>query len=50
MAHLVIDILGEEEAEDDKEKVTKLTQDAKPKRPRLRKQVINIDGEIVDLD
>lgn len=51
MANIVIDLFGDEEEQDlsNKEKAKKL--ESKPELPRreVRKQVINIEGEIVDL-
>jgi hypothetical protein len=50
MANILIDLTGDEEEKDlSKQKAKKL--ESKPKLPRreVRKQVINIEGEIVDL-
>lgn len=49
MGYIVIDVFGDD-TEDENEKAPKPEPKAKPERPRLRKQVINVDGEIVDLD
>lgn len=48
MGHLVIDLFGDE-AEEEKNKAPKPKREAKPERPPLRKQVINVDGDIVEL-
>ena len=49
MANILIDILGEDEEEKPKKKAKELRPEVEPLRPRVRKQVINIDGEIVDM-
>ena len=51
MANILIDLFGDEEEKDlnKKKKAKKLESKPKPLRPEVRKQVINIEGEIVDL-
>lgn len=51
MANILIDILGEDEEENlsNKQKAKELRPEVEPLRPRVRKQVINIEGEIVDM-
>lgn len=50
MANILIDLFGDEEEEDlNKQKAKKLEPEAKPPRREVRKQVINIEGEIIDL-
>ena len=47
MANILIDILGEDPDEQEEKKELKSKPVARP-QPPLRKQVINIDGEVVE--
>ena len=51
MANILIDLTGDEEEQDlsNKKKAKEPKREAKPLRPMVRKQVINIEGEIVDM-
>jgi hypothetical protein len=47
MANIFIDILGDSEDAPKKKKLAEVEPKADPRR-QLRKQVINIDGEVID--
>lgn len=47
MANIFIDILGESEEEPKEKKLVEVEPVADPRR-KLRKQVISIDGEVID--
>jgi len=51
MANIVIDLFGDEEEKDlsNKQKAKKLESKPEPLRPQVRKQVINIEGNVVEL-
>ena len=48
MTNIFIDILGEPEDEPKEKRVAEAEPVADPRNRRLRKQVINIDGEVID--